>query len=175
MDVWKNIFHVADVCMGCPCVVFAVPFLGPPGGPKNGTAKGPSFRFPIQFKKRSRKWGRQTVPFLGPFLLSFSAVFQFWNGSKRFLFDWWFRTKQVNEQQLGRPHSAKPVLSQFSGARIGPTEGSCFVDVTGLGLCLLWPMVERWLGWSLTRLGHSLVFDRTLFWPNSLEFRNLSW
>ena len=53
---------------------FAVSFLVPPDGPKNGTVKV-LFFCPFTVCMRSQKWDRQAVPFLGPCLGSFFEVF----------------------------------------------------------------------------------------------------
>ena len=54
---------------------FAVSFLVPPDGPKNGTVKGLFFYSFTKPCMRSQKWNRQAVPFLGPCLGSFFEVF----------------------------------------------------------------------------------------------------
>ena len=54
---------------------FAVSFLVPPDGPKNGTVKVVFFCSFTKLCMRSQKWDRQAVPFLGPCLGSFFEVF----------------------------------------------------------------------------------------------------
>ena len=47
-------------------VDFAVSFLVPPDGPKNGPVKMLFFCSFTKLCMRSQKWDRQVVPFLGP-------------------------------------------------------------------------------------------------------------
>ena len=70
-----HFLFVAQVGLCCWFCDFAVSFLVPPDGPKNGTVK---MLFFCSFTKqcmRSQKWDRQAVPFLGPCLRSFFDVF----------------------------------------------------------------------------------------------------
>ena len=66
---------VARVGLCCGFCDFAVSFLVPPDGPKNGTVKVLFFCSFTKLCMRSQKWDRQAVPFLGPCLGSFFAVF----------------------------------------------------------------------------------------------------
>ena len=66
---------VARVGLCCGFCDFAVSFLVPPDGPKNGTVKVLFFCSFTKLRMRSQKWDRQAVPFLGPCLGSFFEVF----------------------------------------------------------------------------------------------------
>ena len=65
----------ARVGLCCGFCDFAVSFLVPPDGPKNGTVKVLFFCSFTKLCMRSQKWDRQAVPFLGPCLGSFFEVF----------------------------------------------------------------------------------------------------
>ena len=69
-----NFLFVARVGFCCGFCDFAVSFLVPPGGPKNGTVKVLFFSSFTKLCMRSQKWDRQAVPFLGPCLGSFLKV-----------------------------------------------------------------------------------------------------
>mgnify|MGYP001593786857 CR=1 FL=1 len=62
-----------------PRVQNAVPFLGPPGGPQNGTMYVGSGRFVVGFKEicleRSYFWDRLAVPKAGPRLVTVGLIF----------------------------------------------------------------------------------------------------
>ena len=66
---------VARVGLCCGFCDFAVSFLAPPDGPKNGTVKVLFFCSFTKLRMWSQKWDRQAVPFLGPCLGSFFTVF----------------------------------------------------------------------------------------------------
>ena len=66
---------VARVGLCCWFCDFAVSFLVPPDGPKNGTVKVLFFCSFTKLCMRSQKWDRQAVPFLGPCSGSFFEVF----------------------------------------------------------------------------------------------------
>ena len=70
-----NFLFVARVGLCCGFCDFAVSFLVPPDGPKNGTVKVLFFYSFTKLCMRSQKWDRQAVPFLGPCLGSFFEVF----------------------------------------------------------------------------------------------------
>ena len=109
----------------------AVPFLRPPGGPKNGTAHVPSCRFFFNARKRPQKWDRLAVPFLGPFLEQFAAAVAAPRLRK-------IARRNANVQ-LGRPNLPKPVFVCFCGPKSGTAwagDGGCFVHPVGT-LCLL--------------------------------------
>ena len=125
-----HFLFVARVGLCCWFCDFAVSFLVPPDGPKNGTVKVLFFCSFTKQCMRSQKWDRQAVPFLGPCLGSFFEVCCTVSRLQK-------RNDLVSmklcglwrpEGQLGRPFWAKPVLRMFSGPRIGPVGGSCFVD-----------------------------------------------
>ena len=67
-----NFLFVARVGLCCGFCDFAVSFLVPPDGPKNGTVKVLFFCSFTKLCMRSQKWDRQ---FLGPCLGSFFEVF----------------------------------------------------------------------------------------------------
>ena len=66
---------VAAVGLCCWFCDFAISFLVPPDGPKNGTVKMIFFCSFSKLRLRFQKWDRQAVPFLGPCLGSFFEVF----------------------------------------------------------------------------------------------------
>ena len=66
-----NCLFVARVGLCCGFCDFAVSFLVPPDGPKNGTVKVFFFCSFTKLCMWSQKWDRQAVPFLGPCLGSF--------------------------------------------------------------------------------------------------------
>ena len=70
-----NFLFVARVGLCCGFCDFAVSFLVPPDGPKNGTVKVLFFCSFTKLCMRSQKGDRQAVPFLGPCLGSFFEVF----------------------------------------------------------------------------------------------------
>ena len=70
-----HVLFVARVGLCCWFCDFAVSFLVPPDGPKNGTVKVLFFYSFTKLCMRSQKWDRQAVPFLGPCLGSFFEVF----------------------------------------------------------------------------------------------------
>ena len=70
-----NFLFVARVGLCCGFCDFAVSFLVPPDGPKNGTVKVLFFCSFTKLRMWSQKWDRQAVPFLGPCLGSFFKVF----------------------------------------------------------------------------------------------------
>ena len=70
-----HFLFVARVGLCCWFCDFAVSFLVPPDGPKNGTVKVLFFCSFTKLCMRSQKWDRQAVPFLGPCLGSFFEVF----------------------------------------------------------------------------------------------------
>ena len=70
-----NFLFVARVGLCCGFCDFAVSFLVPPDGLKNGTVKVLFFCSFTKLCMRSQKWDRQAVPFLGPCLGSFFEVF----------------------------------------------------------------------------------------------------
>ena len=70
-----HFLFVARVGLCCWFCDFAVSFLVPPDGPKNGTVKVLFFYSFTKLCMRSQKWDRQAVPFLGPCLGSFFEVF----------------------------------------------------------------------------------------------------
>ena len=70
-----HFLFVARVGLCCCLCDFAVSFLVPPDGPKNGTVKVLFFCSFTDLCMRSQKWDRQAVPFLGPCLGSFLEVF----------------------------------------------------------------------------------------------------
>ena len=70
-----NFLFVARVGLRCGFCDFAVSFLVPPDGPKNGTVKVLFFCSFTKLCMWSQKWDRQAVPFLGPCLGSFFKVF----------------------------------------------------------------------------------------------------
>ena len=70
-----NFLFVARVGLCCGFCDFAVSFLVPPDGPKNGTVKVLFFCSFTKLCMWSQKWDRQAVPFLGPCLGSFFKVF----------------------------------------------------------------------------------------------------
>ena len=70
-----HFLFVARVGLCCCFFDFAVSFLVPPDGPKNGTVKVLFFCSFTLLCMRSQKWDRQAVPFLGPCLGSFFEVF----------------------------------------------------------------------------------------------------
>ena len=70
-----HFLFVARVGLCCCFFDFAVSFLVPPDGPKNGTVKVLFFYSFTLLCMRSQKWDRQAVPFLGPCLGSFFEVF----------------------------------------------------------------------------------------------------
>ena len=70
-----NFLFVARVGLCCGFCDFAVSFLVPPDGPKNGTVKVLFFCSSTKLCMWSQKWDRQAVPFLGPCLGSFFKVF----------------------------------------------------------------------------------------------------
>ena len=70
-----HFLFVARVGLCCWFCDFAVSFLVPPDGPKNGTVKVLFFCSFTKQCMRSQKWDRQAVPFLGPCLGSFFEVF----------------------------------------------------------------------------------------------------
>ena len=70
-----NFLFVARLGLCCGFCDFAVSFLVPPDGPKNGTVKVLFFCSFTKLCMRSQKWDRQAVPFLGPCLGSFFEVF----------------------------------------------------------------------------------------------------
>ena len=76
---WVNLvvifLFVARVGLCCGFCDFAVSFLVPPDGPKNGTVKVLFFCSFTKLCMRSQKWDRLAVPFLGPCLGSFFEVF----------------------------------------------------------------------------------------------------
>ena len=69
-----HFLFVARVGLCCWFCDFAVSFLVPPDGPKNGTVKVLFFCSFTKQCMRSQKWDRQAVPFLGPCLGSFFEV-----------------------------------------------------------------------------------------------------
>ena len=71
----SNFLFVALVGLCCGFCDFAVSFLVPPDGPKNGTVKVLFFCSFTKLCIWSQKWDRQAVPFLGPCLGSFFKVF----------------------------------------------------------------------------------------------------
>ena len=71
----KRSCHFLFVGLCCWFCDFAVSFLVPPDGPKNGTVKVLFFCSFTKLCMRSQKWDRQAVPFLGPCLSSFFAGF----------------------------------------------------------------------------------------------------
>ena len=71
----SNFLFVALVGLCCGFCDFAVSFLVPPDGPKNGTVKVLFFCSFTKLCMWSQKWDRQAVPFLGPCLGSFFKVF----------------------------------------------------------------------------------------------------
>ena len=70
-----NFLFVARVGLCCGFCDFAVSFLVPPDGLKNGTVKVLFFCSFTKLCMRSQKWDRQAVPFLGPCLGSLFEVF----------------------------------------------------------------------------------------------------
>ena len=86
-----HFLFVARVGLWCWFCDFAVSFLAPPDGPKNGTVK---VLFLCSFTKLcmwSQKWDRQAVPFLGPCLGSFFWSFLYQGcRSATFWFQWSF-------------------------------------------------------------------------------------
>ena len=70
-----NSLFVARVGLCCGFCDFAVSFLVPPDGPKNGTVKVLFFCSFTKLCMRSQKWDRQAVPFLAPCLGSFFEDF----------------------------------------------------------------------------------------------------
>ena len=105
---------------------FAVSFLVPPDGPKNGTVKVLFFYSFTKLCMRSQKWNRQAVPFLGPCLGSFFEVFCIKVAeAQRFGFNepfWLMATGRVTrEALLSEAGFEKLFRTQFVGA-------SCFVD-----------------------------------------------
>ena len=70
-----HFLFVARVGLCCWFCDFAVSFLVPPDGPKNGTVKVLFFCSFTKQCMRSQKWDRQAVLFLGPCLGSFFEVF----------------------------------------------------------------------------------------------------
>ena len=60
-----NVLFVARVGLCCGFCDFAVSFLVPPDGPKNGTVKVLFFCSFTKLRMRSQKWDRQAVPFFG--------------------------------------------------------------------------------------------------------------
>ena len=70
-----NFLFVARVGLCCGFCDFAVSFLVPPDGPKNGTVKVLFFCSFTKLRMWSQKWDHQAVPFLGPCLSSFFKVF----------------------------------------------------------------------------------------------------
>ena len=70
-----HFLFVARVGLCCWFCDFAVSFLVPPDGPKNGTVKVLFFYSFTKLCMRSQKWDRLAVPFLGPCLGSFFEVF----------------------------------------------------------------------------------------------------
>ena len=77
---------------------------------------------------RSQKWDRQAVPFLGPSLGSFFEVFCIIKvaEAQRFGFNealWLMAAGRATREAL-----LSEAGFEFSGPRIGPVGGSCFVD-----------------------------------------------
>ena len=70
-----NFLFVARVGLCCGFYDFAVSFLVPPDGPKNGTVKVLFFCSFTKLRMWSQKWDHQAVPFLGPCLSSFLKFF----------------------------------------------------------------------------------------------------
>ena len=126
---------VARVGLCCGFCDFAVSFLVPPDGPKNGTVKVLFFCSFTKLRMRSQKWDRQAVPFLGPCLGSFLKFFVSGLQKRKVLVSMKLCGLWRPEGQLGRPFWVKPVLRRFSGPRIGSVGASCFVDdfVSGWG------------------------------------------
>ena len=123
-----HFLFVARVGLCCWFCDFAVSFLVPPDGPKNGTVKVLFFCSFTKVCMRSQKWDRQAVPFLGPCLGSFFEVFCIKVSEVPPLVSMKLCGLWRREGQLGRPFWAKPVLRRFSGPRIGSVGASYFVD-----------------------------------------------
>ena len=70
-----NFLFVARVGLCCGFCDFAVSFLVPPDGPKNGTVKVLFFCSFTKLCMWSQKWDRQAVPFLGPCWVHFLKFF----------------------------------------------------------------------------------------------------
>ena len=82
-----NFLFVAGVGLWCGFCDFAVSFLVPPDGPKNGTVKVLFFCSFTKLRMWSQKWDRQAVPFLGPCLGSCFSSFLY-QGCRSAMF--WF-------------------------------------------------------------------------------------
>ena len=98
-----NSLFVARVGLCCGFCDFAVSFLVPPDGPKNGTVKVLFFCSFTKLCMRSQKWDRQAVPFLGPCFGSFFEVFVSGLQKRKVLVSMKLCGLWRPEGQLGRP------------------------------------------------------------------------
>ena len=130
-----NVLFVARVGLCCGFCDFAVSFLVPPDGPKNGTVKVLFFCSFTKLRMRSQKWDRQAVPFLGPCLGSFFEVFCIRVAeAQSFGFNetlWLMATGRATREALLSEAGFEKVFR----TQIGSVGASCFVDdfVSGWG------------------------------------------
>ncbi len=127
-----HFLFVARVGLCCWFCDFAVSFLVPPDGPKNGTVKVLFFYSFTKLCMRSQKWDRQAVPFLGPCLGSFFEVFCIKVAeAQRFGFNepfWLMATGRVTREALFERSRFWEAFPDPELGRIGSVGASCFVD-----------------------------------------------
>ena len=124
-----NFLFIARVGLCCGFCDFAVSFLVPPDGPKNGTVKVLFFCSFTKLCTRSQKWDRLAVPFLGPCLGSFFEIFCIRvTGAQSFGFNetlWLMATGRATVPNLYAGYLNKCSCNSLFVARVGLCCGFC--------------------------------------------------